>query len=161
MNPDPPNVAEAVRLLTAMAAIAHPVDANRTNATAVVMAAYEAAVKERDELRLSDEHPSDCQSCSEDGEPCATHAEDWRYWQALSEDMEAEYADALAQVLRIDMARIEAVNDRDTARALLARVSEKWDRYKHTSPMLVSDYDNAKDDHIEAHVAIAAYLEGR
>jgi hypothetical protein len=33
-------------------------------------------------------HPSDCQSCSEDPNPCRTHAEDWRYWRARALDFE-------------------------------------------------------------------------
>ena len=39
------------------------------------------------------EHPSDCQKCSEDADPCARHAEDWRYWQARALDAEEAAAD--------------------------------------------------------------------
>lgn len=37
-------------------------------------------------------HPADCQACSEDADPCAAHAEDWRYWQARALDAEAAAA---------------------------------------------------------------------
>lgn len=33
-------------------------------------------------------HPADCQRCSEDADPCATHAQDWRYWAARALDAE-------------------------------------------------------------------------
>ena len=41
----------------------------------------------------STEHPSDCQKCSEDADPCKRHAEDWRYWKARALDAEAEAKD--------------------------------------------------------------------
>ena len=41
-------------------------------------------------MSISRIHPSDCQSCSEDPEPCAAHAEDWRYWRARALDAEED-----------------------------------------------------------------------
>ena len=38
-------------------------------------------------------HPSDCQSCSEDSDPCEVHAEDWRYWRARALDAERTVLD--------------------------------------------------------------------
>jgi len=43
-------------------------------------------------------HPADCQGCSEDDDPCAMHAQDWRYWadRALdAEDREEDRTNAL------------------------------------------------------------------
>lgn len=39
---------------------------------------------------VPDVHPADCQSCSENPDPCRVHAEDWRYWFARAMEAEAD-----------------------------------------------------------------------
>ena len=139
MTTDPPDVAKARDVLTRWGALPCPVDDELAAAIAVVLGALDAAVKERDNLHdlvgrsayaalspLSATHPSDCQACSENDEPCRTHAEDWRYWQAASEDMDVEYAKLMGSSATILQERNAAVKDRDTARALLERVAKAY-----------------------------------
>ena len=46
-------------------------------------------------------HPADCQTCSEGSDPCATHAQDWRYWQGRCLDAESGHKDALEELSAI------------------------------------------------------------
>lgn len=50
------------------------------------------------QLAPPDVHPADCQSCSEDTDPCSTHAEDWRYWQGRCLDAEDGHKAALEEL---------------------------------------------------------------
>lgn len=46
-------------------------------------------------------HPADCQTCSEGSDPCATHAQDWRYWQGRCLDAENGHKNALEELSAI------------------------------------------------------------
>jgi hypothetical protein len=78
-------------------------------------------------------HPSDCQSCSEDPNPCRTHAEDWRYWRARALDFEegASVEAREADRGREEVARLRAAFGMDSPWPLLDVLARLADAADH------------------------------